>query len=275
DSKTALVPVTWPRFLNPTGGLLMVIDMPLYQWPRYMRTISLESNLICICYSVDLVCPMLSADFAGSSLPPQRNNISEQTTTPEHQEDSPTFKGVEVPKIYLSSSQVKKDSSDKRQQEVLGNKIQSSGKTSQECSKTFVFDESSINLWYMNEEDARRVYESGEQFTLDGRKLGIQYAQGRRKSPNQMRSSGRDPLVATLVLDLAQGIVATDDGIVAVLCVVVTLVRVLALVQDPPAAVRHLLVVAALAAATDLIHPDVAHTPRVDDHHRLETVALL
>ncbi|KAF9161683.1 hypothetical protein BGX20_002014 [Mortierella sp. AD010] len=116
----------------------------------------------------------------------------------------------------------------------------------------------------MNEEDARRVYESGEQFILDGRKLGIQYAQGRRKT-----------LVATPVLDLVQEIVATDDGIVAVLCVVVTLVRVLVLVQDLPAAVRHLLVAAALAAATDLIHPDVVHTPHVGDHHRLEEVRLI
>ncbi|KAF9348080.1 hypothetical protein BGX26_000476 [Mortierella sp. AD094] len=116
---------------------------------------------------------------------------------------------------------------------------------------------------YMNEEDARRVYESGEQFILDGRKLGIQYAQGRRKT-----------LVATLAPDLAQETVATDHGIVAVLCVVVTRVRVRSLVQDPPAAVHHLLVVAALATATDPILPDVAPTPRGDDHHRLETVVL-
>ncbi|KAF9920192.1 hypothetical protein FBU30_010024 [Linnemannia zychae] len=44
---------------------------------------------------------------------------------------------------------------------------------------------------YHDEEDARRVFESGEQFVLDGRKLGLQYAQGRRKSPNQMRGLGR------------------------------------------------------------------------------------
>ncbi|KAF9373839.1 hypothetical protein BGX21_004302 [Mortierella sp. AD011] len=134
----------------------------------------------------------------------------------------------------------------------------------------------------MNEEDARRVYESGEQFILDGRKLGIQYAQGRRKTADAIVVALDPPidstvqaLVATPVLDLVQEIVATDDGIVAVLCVVVTLVRVLVLVQDLPAAVRHLLVAAALAAATDLIHPDVVHTPHVGDHHRLEEVRLI
>ncbi|KAG0256636.1 Serine/arginine-rich splicing factor 12, partial [Mortierella polycephala] len=40
---------------------------------------------------------------------------------------------------------------------------------------------------YHDEDDARRVYESGEEFVLDGRKLHIQYAQGRRKTPGQMR----------------------------------------------------------------------------------------
>jgi len=35
---------------------------------------------------------------------------------------------------------------------------------------------------YHNEDDARRVYESGETFTLDGRRLDLQYAQGKRKS---------------------------------------------------------------------------------------------
>ena len=35
---------------------------------------------------------------------------------------------------------------------------------------------------YHDEDDARRVYESGEQFSLDGRRLEVQYAQGRRKS---------------------------------------------------------------------------------------------
>ncbi|KAF9346688.1 hypothetical protein BGX26_001799 [Mortierella sp. AD094] len=42
---------------------------------------------------------------------------------------------------------------------------------------------------YHDEEDARRVFESGEQFSLDGRKLEVQYAQGRRKTPNQMRGA--------------------------------------------------------------------------------------
>ncbi|KAG0312874.1 Arginine/serine-rich splicing factor scl25a transcript I [Dissophora globulifera] len=44
-------------------------------------------------------------------------------------------------------------------------------------------------IQYQDEEDARRVFESGEQFSLDGRKLDIQYAQGRRKTPNQMRGN--------------------------------------------------------------------------------------
>ncbi|KAF8933975.1 hypothetical protein BGZ52_006261 [Haplosporangium bisporale] len=43
---------------------------------------------------------------------------------------------------------------------------------------------------YADEEDARRVFESGEEFTLDGRRLGLEYAQGRRKSPHQMRGTG-------------------------------------------------------------------------------------
>ncbi|KAG0257229.1 Serine/arginine-rich splicing factor 12, partial [Linnemannia exigua] len=37
-------------------------------------------------------------------------------------------------------------------------------------------------IQYHDEEDTRRVFESGEQFILDGRKLGLQYAQGRRKT---------------------------------------------------------------------------------------------
>ncbi|GJJ71825.1 hypothetical protein EMPS_04182 [Entomortierella parvispora] len=45
-------------------------------------------------------------------------------------------------------------------------------------------------IQYHDDEDARRVFESGEKFTLDGRKLDLQYAQGRRKSPNQMRGGG-------------------------------------------------------------------------------------
>ncbi|KAI8595844.1 hypothetical protein EDD21DRAFT_390032 [Dissophora ornata] len=46
---------------------------------------------------------------------------------------------------------------------------------------------------YFDEEDTRRVYESGKEFTLDGRRLQMEYAQGRRKSPNQMRTHGRRP----------------------------------------------------------------------------------
>ncbi|KAK3831492.1 MAG: SC35-like splicing factor SCL30a, 30a kd [Linnemannia gamsii] len=45
-------------------------------------------------------------------------------------------------------------------------------------------------IQFHDEEDTRRVFESGETFVLDGRKLGLQYAQGRRKSPNQMRGHG-------------------------------------------------------------------------------------
>ncbi|KAF9954419.1 Serine/arginine-rich splicing factor 12 [Mortierella alpina] len=43
---------------------------------------------------------------------------------------------------------------------------------------------------YTDEEDARRVFESGDEFTLEGRKLVVQYAQGKRKSPTQMRGQG-------------------------------------------------------------------------------------
>ncbi|KAK3820079.1 MAG: hypothetical protein J3Q66DRAFT_336190 [Benniella sp.] len=46
-------------------------------------------------------------------------------------------------------------------------------------------------IQYHNEDDARRIYESGETFTLDGRRLDLQYAQGKRKTPNQMRGQGR------------------------------------------------------------------------------------
>ncbi|KAG0196200.1 hypothetical protein BGX28_010426, partial [Mortierella sp. GBA30] len=38
---------------------------------------------------------------------------------------------------------------------------------------------------YTDEEDARRVYESGEEFSLDGRKLVVQYAQGKRKNKEE------------------------------------------------------------------------------------------
>ncbi|KAF9924839.1 hypothetical protein BGZ75_009112 [Mortierella antarctica] len=43
---------------------------------------------------------------------------------------------------------------------------------------------------YTDEEDARRVFEAGEEFSLEGRKLVVQYAQGKRKSPTQMRGQG-------------------------------------------------------------------------------------
>ncbi|KAF9105002.1 hypothetical protein BGX27_009854 [Mortierella sp. AM989] len=45
-------------------------------------------------------------------------------------------------------------------------------------------------IQYHDEDDARRVFETGETFSLDGRKLEVQYAQGRRKTPNQMRGQG-------------------------------------------------------------------------------------
>ncbi|KAG0356796.1 Arginine/serine-rich splicing factor scl25a transcript I [Gamsiella multidivaricata] len=44
---------------------------------------------------------------------------------------------------------------------------------------------------YQDEDDARRVHETREEFVLDGRKLEVQFAQGRRKTPNQMRGQGR------------------------------------------------------------------------------------
>ncbi|GJJ76434.1 hypothetical protein EMPS_08793 [Entomortierella parvispora] len=46
-------------------------------------------------------------------------------------------------------------------------------------------------IQYENDEDARRVMEGGDQFSLDGRRLTLEYAQGRRKSPNQMRHGER------------------------------------------------------------------------------------
>ncbi|KAG0050463.1 hypothetical protein BGZ83_004775 [Gryganskiella cystojenkinii] len=45
---------------------------------------------------------------------------------------------------------------------------------------------------YENDEIARRVYQSGDRFMLDGRTLKLEYAQGKRKSPNQMRGRGGD-----------------------------------------------------------------------------------
>ncbi|KAG0313522.1 Serine/arginine-rich splicing factor 12 [Linnemannia gamsii] len=51
-------------------------------------------------------------------------------------------------------------------------------------------------IQYHDEEDARRVFESGEQFILDGRKLGLQYAQGRRKKPVEEEAAEEEEIVA-------------------------------------------------------------------------------
>ncbi|KAG0279995.1 Serine/arginine-rich splicing factor 12 [Linnemannia gamsii] len=51
-------------------------------------------------------------------------------------------------------------------------------------------------IQYHDEEDTRRVFESGETFILDGRKLGLQYAQGRRKKPVDEEAAEEEEIVA-------------------------------------------------------------------------------
>ncbi|KAG0070700.1 hypothetical protein BGZ90_012543, partial [Linnemannia elongata] len=55
---------------------------------------------------------------------------------------------------------------------------------------------SACALRYHDEEDARRVFESGEQFILDGRKLALQYAQGRRKKTVDEEAEEVEEIVA-------------------------------------------------------------------------------
>ncbi|KAF9112780.1 hypothetical protein BGX27_002825 [Mortierella sp. AM989] len=130
---------------------------------------------------------------------------------------------------------------------------------------------------YMDEEDARRVYESGEQFILNGRKLGIQYAQGRRKitdmivaALHQEVDSTAQALVATLAPAPAPETDVTDDETVAALCVVATRIHPLVLAQYPPAAVLlPLVVMTAGVTATDPILLDVDRTLHVAARLRL------
>ncbi|KAG0199780.1 hypothetical protein BGX33_011461 [Mortierella sp. NVP41] len=144
---------------------------------------------------------------------------------------------------------------------------------------------------YADEEDARRVFESGEQFVLDGRKLGLQYAQGRRKTldeeenvaaPAQPTATTDQAPAATRAHDLPPEIaVIADVTAAAPDAVVRTADRAhdplgpdLALPLIRLAAVRHLPVVVAavghprpdavrLPLAVAPLHPDVVHPPLV------------
>ncbi|KAF8950395.1 hypothetical protein BGZ46_004565 [Entomortierella lignicola] len=131
----------------------------------------------------------------------------------------------------------------------------------------------------MNDEDARRVYESGEQFVLDGCKLGLQYAQGRRKTAEEIvvialdlaiDSTGQ-VLAVILVLDLIlETVVAVDETVEALYAVVIH-APVLSHARDPLVVVHlHLEEI-----VIDLIHPGVDHIPHDEDHHHLETAVLL
>ncbi|KAF8936629.1 hypothetical protein BGZ58_003952, partial [Dissophora ornata] len=57
---------------------------------------------------------------------------------------------------------------------------------------------------YFDEEDTRRVYESGKEFTLDGRRLQMEYAQGRRKSKSLKPQSNENPWTSSISLGRAR-----------------------------------------------------------------------
>ncbi|KAI1315514.1 hypothetical protein EDD11_000695 [Mortierella claussenii] len=96
-------------------------------------------------------------------------------------------------------------------------------------------------IQYENEEIAHRVYRSEEPFTLDGRDLRIQYAQGHRKTP-----------VATRALDLALWIIAATEGTVLALFAVATReIRARSLGPDRLEAVA----TAAIQFRPNVVHP--------------------
>ncbi|KAG0026648.1 hypothetical protein BGZ81_006212, partial [Podila clonocystis] len=132
---------------------------------------------------------------------------------------------------------------------------------------------------YADEEDARRVFESGEEFTLDGRRLGLEYAQGRRKTLADAEEIVA--VLALLIVTTVQALVATrapDLAPVIAVIVAVTAVAQFAAVLAPealPAAARLLPVAtvarpphAAIAALLHLDHPVAAH-------HRPRAIAAL
>ncbi|KAF9320353.1 Serine/arginine-rich splicing factor 12 [Linnemannia elongata] len=156
-------------------------------------------------------------------------------------------------------------------------------------------------IQYHDEEDARRVFESGEQFILDGRKLALQYAQGRRKKTVDEEAEEVEEIVAasdlltattaqvpavTRVRDLPPEIAVIAAVIAAAPDVVV---RTADPAQDPPdpdlalalapLAAAHLLPVD--VATADRPRPDAVHLllaavpPRLDVALPLPVIALL
>ncbi|KAG0040860.1 hypothetical protein BGZ82_007882 [Podila clonocystis] len=128
---------------------------------------------------------------------------------------------------------------------------------------------------YADEEDARRVFESGEEFTLDGRRLGLEYAQALADAEEIVA------VLALLIVTTVQALVATrapDLAPVIAVIVAVTAVAQFAAVLAPealPAAARLLPVAtvarpphAAIAALLRRDHPFAAH-------HRPRAIAAL
>ncbi|KAF8947768.1 hypothetical protein BGZ47_008010 [Haplosporangium gracile] len=96
---------------------------------------------------------------------------------------------------------------------------------------------------YHDEEDTRRVFESGEQFVLDGRKLGLQYAQGRRKTTvdEEAEEEEEEEIVAapdqlTVIIDQVPAVIRAHDlppEIAVIAVVTVAAPDVVARTADP------------------------------------------
>ncbi|KAF9905207.1 Serine/arginine-rich splicing factor 10 [Linnemannia zychae] len=154
-------------------------------------------------------------------------------------------------------------------------------------------------IQYYDEEDARRVFESGEQFVLDGRKLGLQYAQGRRKTTEEVVAEEETvaaPDLPTVITDQVPVVIRAPDllrEIAAIAAVTAAapgvVVRIADPAQDLPLLVRALALVRlaavrlrpGVAPIVDPLRPDadplplVAARPHLDVVHPLLVSVLL
>ncbi|KAF9128640.1 hypothetical protein BGW39_004859 [Mortierella sp. 14UC] len=137
---------------------------------------------------------------------------------------------------------------------------------------------------YYDEEDARRVFESGEQFVLDGRKLGLQYAQGRRKTTDEevvAEETVAAPDLPTVITDQVPAAIRAPDllrEIAAIAAVTAAAPNVVARTADPAQDLLGLDLALALVhlAAVHLLPGDVATVDRPrPDAARLPLAAVL
>ncbi|KAF9307027.1 hypothetical protein BGZ74_000616 [Mortierella antarctica] len=122
------------------------------------------------------------------------------------------------------------------------------------------------SMRYADEEDARRVFESGEEFTLDGRRLGLEYAQALADAEETVAVLALpivtivQALVATRVPDLAPVIAVIVAATAVVLFAAVPALEALpAAARLPPVATVAHPLHAVIVALLRLNHPVAAH----------------